>query len=288
MPRIEFRPKSRVKPESAWLERHRHRVTSQLGQDGIFAKILEIIGAESRWCCEFGAFDGRYLSNTWDLIANRGWSGVLLEGDKARCADITTKTFPGNPNVHVMNEFVHWEGQTRLDALLARTPMPKEFDLLSIDIDGNDWHVWNGLKDYRPRIVCIECNPTFENDVFFVQDADPKIREGCSMLAAIELGKEKGYELVSAPSWDAIFVAKEYFPLLNIADNSIDAMFSPNRYVTRLGQGVNGKFYAAGNLTVQWCTQPDGSPTRFPADHLQVLPDDGHGNRIRTRLTKIE
>lgn len=264
MPKIEFRPKSRVRPESVYLHQHHRNVASQIGQDGIFEKMLEIIGAENKWCVEFGAWDGKYLSNTWNLIANHQWSGVLMEGNETKFRELLTNH--AGRNVEAFNEFVGFAGESRLDEILRRTKAPADFDLLSIDIDGNDWHVWEALKDYRPRIVCIEFNPTISNDVYFVQDADPKVNQGCSLLALIELGKTKGYELVATPSWDGIFVPKELFPKFGIADNSIDAMYTAHHRETRLFQGYDGTFYAAGNLTVQWKQIP------FQSDELQVLP----------------
>jgi hypothetical protein len=246
------------------LHQYHRNVTSQIGQDGIFEKMLEIIGAQNRWCVEFGAWDGKYLSNTWNLIVNHKWSGVLMEGDATKFTELQAN-YSGH-DVTAFNEFVGFAGSSRLDEILRRTMAPPDFDLLSIDIDGNDWHVWEALKDYRPRIVCIEFNPTISNDVYFVQDPDPAVNQGCSLLALIELGKAKGYELVATPSWDGIFVPQELFPKFNIADNSIDAMYTPHYYETRLLQGYDGTFFAAGNLTVQWKQIP------FQQDELQILP----------------
>jgi hypothetical protein len=260
LPRIEFRPRSHVLPASTYLNNYARNVTSQVGQDGIFEKIFELIGLKNRWCVEFGAWDGKHLSNTWNLIANQGWSGVLMEGNAARFKELL-----GNHKDHKVdayNLFVGFEGENRLDEILRRTAAPAEFDLLSVDIDGNDWHVWDSLKDYRPRVICIEFNPTVSNDVFFVQDANPAVNQGCSLLALIELGKAKGYELVAVPSWDAIFVPAELFPLLDIADNSIESMFSPHHRETRLFQGYDGTFWAAGNLKVQWGASLS-NPTNF-------------------------
>src|SRR5215217_7907134 len=78
MPQIEFRPVNRVRPDCAWLLDHRANVTSQIGQDGILAKIFEVIGPGARYCVEFGAWDGRWLPNTYSLIADRGWRGLLI------------------------------------------------------------------------------------------------------------------------------------------------------------------------------------------------------------------
>ena len=144
------------------------------------------------------------------LIANHDWSGVLIEGTGAyrKIAD----NHPENEKVHAINEFATVEGSTSLDNLLARTPIPKEFDLLCLDIDGNEWHVWDSLKQYEPKVVCVEFNPTVPNDVYFVQDLDFDVRQGNSLLALIELGKRKGYELVAATAWDGIFVRTGIVP----------------------------------------------------------------------------
>src|ERR1700736_6997956 len=84
MPQIVHRPVSRVKSDCAWLLDHRSNVTSQIGQDGILARIFDLIGFGQKLCVEFGAWDGKFLSNTWNLIANENWGGVLIEGDPAK------------------------------------------------------------------------------------------------------------------------------------------------------------------------------------------------------------
>jgi hypothetical protein len=151
MPKIELRRVNRTKPESTYIRREYSRnVTSQYGEDGMIAKILELIGVKNKWSVEFGAWDGKYLPNTWDLINNQGWSAVLIEGEEKRANRLSELHAARAGEVFVQNAFVGWEGPQRLDALLASSPVPRDFDLLSIDIDGNDWHVWAGLKDYRP------------------------------------------------------------------------------------------------------------------------------------------
>lgn len=264
MPQLELRPRQLLKSESTWLSQYKKDVTSQCGQDGLFEKIFEIIGVKNKWCVEFGAWDGKYLSNTWHLIANQGWNGVLIEGSEKKYSELL-ENHKGN-RVTALNKFVHWEGQNSLDTLLSSTEIPLDFDLISIDVDGNDWHIWNSLAKYRPRVVCMEFNPTVPNEVFFVQDANSTVNQGCSLSAQIELGKSKGYELVATSSWDGIFVHAEDFPRFGIADNSIDAMFDPYPYVTHLLQGFDGTLWATGNLRIIW------KGIDFKADELQLLP----------------
>jgi hypothetical protein len=160
-----------------WLLAHASNVTSQNGEDGIIAKVLETIGDSTKWCVEFGAWDGRHLSNTFNLIASRGYSAVLIEGSKERFRELE-RTFKDDPKVRCVNAFVGFTAADGLDAILARAGIPKDFDVLSIDIDGNDYHVWKAVATYRPRVVVIEYNPTIPSAVDFVQVADMTVNQG--------------------------------------------------------------------------------------------------------------
>ena len=273
MPRIERHRTSRVSNSSAWLNGHAHNVRSQVGEDGILEKIFEVIGTENRWCVEFGAWDGEYLSNTWHPINNLGWSGVLIEGNSEKFEDLK-RTYPeGHAKTHLMNRFVGWEGEEALDTILAETPIPHDFDLLSIDIDGNDYHVWNALNAYRPRVIISEFNPTIPNDIIFVQDPVPDLMQGCSLAALIELGKQKGYELVCAAPWNGIFVRSDLYPQFGIADNSIDAMHHCEWDMT-IFHGYDGTFFGAGHMYVNWHAIPltHEDLHMIPA-RMRVFPD---------------
>jgi hypothetical protein len=265
MPTIELRRTKRTKPESTYLRQYAKNVTSQYGEDGIIDKILDLIGRREAWCVEFGAWDGKYLSNTWDLINTKGWCGVLIEGDQARHAALSDLHKGRTGEVFVEHAFVGWEGETSLDSILGRTPIPHDFDVLSVDIDGNDWHVWNALANYRPRLVVIEFNPSASNELYFVQDADPSLNQGASLLAFIDLAKRKGYELVATTYANAFFVLKEDFPKIGIQDNGIDAMYEP--YMdTQICQGFDGTIFAAGHMWLNW----HGIP--LSQEDFQILP----------------
>jgi len=134
--------------QNTWLNAFAGNVTSQYGEDGIIEKILEVIGENDGWCVEFGSWDGKSCSNTFSLIDEGGYSAVLIEGDSKRFKDLI-KTFEGNEKVTLMNTFVGFEKEDNLDALLKTIKIPINFDLLSIDIDGNDYHVWQAIKDYH-------------------------------------------------------------------------------------------------------------------------------------------
>ena len=261
----------RRRKESCWLNTFAANVTSQTGEDGILEKLFETIGAGSKWCVEFGAWDGRKFSNTSTLIADKDWSGVLIEGSAKKYPDLLA-TYAGNNRAICLNAIVRPEvGDGSLDSHLATTPIPKLFDLLSIDIDGNDYYVWQSTEIYRPRVVVIEFNPSIPNDVIFVQDRDLMVNQGCSLLALIGLGKAKGYELACVTNLNAIFLDAKEFPQLRIYDNSIDSMAFP-ACDAKYFDGYDGTLFHVGMNKLHWVKD-----VQIGAEDLQVIEPSRRG-----------
>lgn len=267
--RLDFRPVDRRNRQSCWLHRHKNKVTSQNGEDGIVLKIFEIIGTKNKWCCEFGAWDGMHFSNTYNLIKNLGWTGVLIEANTSRCDQIATNL--AGCEIHIVNKYVGFTPTDSLDTYLAETACPKDIDFISIDIDGCDYHVWDSLSVYRPRVVLIEFNPSIPNDVFFVQERDMTVNKSSSLLAITELAKSKGYELVCALNNDAFFVPAELFAKFGIEDNSPDAMFYPARREMRIFPTFDGTLYVTGRRQIGWGANKN---VTFGPEDLQVVPPD--------------
>src|SRR5258705_11709352 len=157
-----------LEKSSPWSAAFEKDITSQYGEDGILERIFELIGTANGWGVEFGAADGTLCSNTYNLIQNKNFSAVLIEADPKR-HEALRKTYAGNPRIAAINCFVGFETADGLDAILKKTKAPKDLDLLSIDIDGNDYHVWAAVQEYRPRVIVIEHNYTIPNSVEFVQ-----------------------------------------------------------------------------------------------------------------------
>jgi len=246
------------------LLQYKRNVTSQGGEDGIIERIFSIIEPKNRFCCEFGAWDGKSLSNTWNLISNHGWRGLFIEGNPHRFADLQ-KTYERNENAMLLNRFVELEGDNSLDEILEQANAPADLDLISIDIDGNDYFVWESFAKRRPRLVVIEFNPTVPNDVFFVQARSNEVHQGCSLLALIFLGKQKGYELICCTEWNAFFVPKESFDVFNIRDNHINYMYSPS-CDGRIFHGYDSYIHVVGMDKLMW------SGHSVDSGDFQVLP----------------
>lgn len=271
------------KPDT-WLNQYARTVTSQGGEDGIIEKVLEVIGANDDWCVEFGSWDGKNCSNTFDLIDTKGYRAILIEGNSKRFKDLL-KTFDGNEKVIPLNAMVGFDRQSSLDRLLENTEIATDFDLLSIDIDGNDYHVWQAIADYKPKVVVIEFNPTIPKQVEFVQPKDMSVTQGSSLLSVSMLGKSKGYELVAVTAHNAIFVAEQYFPLFGIADNSVEALWTDQSFITHIFCGYDGTIFIRGCGMMLWQTIP------IKESRVQQLPQwarkkVGDGNPIRRKLGK--
>jgi hypothetical protein len=256
-------------PKSQYLLAYRRDVASQFGEDGIIEKIFSIISerdpTRGRWAVEFGAWDGQFCSNTLNLIKNHGWSAVLIEANRKKFAELTT-FHASRTNVHCLNRFVNLGGRDTLDNILSETPIPQTFDLLSIDIDGADYHVWKSLDRYRPGVVVIEFNPCIPKDIEFIQVPDMTVQHGTSILAMTKLAKRKGYELVCINQENAFFVDRKYFSLFGIEDNSVDALIHFEEPL-RVFELYDGTLVFQGTLGLYWYG------LGFNARRLQMIPE---------------
>lgn len=184
---------------------------SQFGEDGIVVETLRRLKSViplNQWCAEFGAWDGVYLSNTCKLIRELSYSAVLIEGDSARIKQLA-ENFPQDTVLKIC-KFVSFEGANSLDSIFSNTPIPVDFDFLSIDVDGVDYHILESLRKYRPKVICIEFNPTIPNAVDFVQARDFKVKQGSSARAITRLARSKNYALLASTQCNLIFVDSAY------------------------------------------------------------------------------
>ena len=263
---LKIRQKSLVKPEVAFLREFRRDVTSQRGEDGMIEKIFELIGATNRYCIEFGAWDGKLNSNTWNLLKNNGWKGLLIEASEWKFEELKTE-YADQEGVTLVRGLVETEGENSLDVLLAQAGAPREPDFLSIDIDGMDWHIWNSVTDFAPRLVVVEFNPTIPNDTVFVQDDDATVSHGSSLLALVDLGKSKGYELVATTEFNGFFVKKDLYPAIELENNDIDTMHDNSYFESRLFQLYDGTLVLGGCKRLLW------QNIEISQEDIQILPE---------------
>ena len=178
---------------------HELKVFSQNGEDGVLAEIFARIGTESRWFVEFGI--GAGLEGNSVLLADvHGWHGLLIEGADDLYAQLAYK-YAGFQKVVTRHAMVTAEN---VDQLMDEAGVPESFDLLSIDVDANDYWIWRALSAHRPRVVVCEYNgfidPTTPLTQPYAPDKawDGSEYFGASLAALTALGRSKGYSLVHA------------------------------------------------------------------------------------------
>ena len=127
---------------------------SSLNEDRIIDRLIMQLGFSDRWCVDLGASDGVKNSNSFKLY-QEGWSGLAVEACPVKFAELV-KNYLCFPNVTPLNARIT---PINVCELLTRAEVPKDFGVLSLDIDGYDYFVLSELlKQYRPRIVCTEIN----------------------------------------------------------------------------------------------------------------------------------
>ena len=220
--------------DSKRLNKHEYQVFSQNGEDGIISEIFSRIGTTNKYFIEFGVQNGLECNST--NLLYKGWNGLWIEAGAVEFNQINTRfrDMTGSGRLIVKNEFITAEN---IESIFESANAPIEPDILSIDIDYNDYHVWKAISKYKPRAVVIEYNSVFRPDTHFVAHYNPKrvwdktSYFGASLLALEQLGREKGYHLVGCvfTGSNAFFVREDLAGDLFEAPFSAENHYEPNR-----------------------------------------------------------
>lgn len=205
------REKKRTLSDPLDLGHFERSVFSQNGEDGMIEEIFRRIGVTDRFFVEFGMEDGQECNGRY-LLEKKGWSGLWMDGglENIESAQKNFEKFP----IQTKSIFIH---RDNIVSLFEDSAVPMEFDLLCIDIDGNDYWVWQALGDYRPRVVVIEYNANFVPPIQWVMPYNEKhsfngsAHYGASLQSLDLLAEKMGYSLVGCDSMgvNAFFVRKD-------------------------------------------------------------------------------
>ena len=242
------------------------KIYSQFGEDGILLEILNRLKNKNldKWCVEFGAKDGISYSNTYNLIKHYNYNAVLIEGDKKYFKKLS-KNLP-QKNIVKINKFVNFSGPNNLDKILGSTVIPKNFDILSIDIDGCDFYIFESLINYRPKIVCIEFNHLIPNSVEFVQKKDFKIKQGSSAKSLIKLAGKKDYKLVGSSFSNLFFIDKEYFNLVTEKEVLLEDLIDDHEIKNFIFSSYDGTLHTTKPVKLGW------HKIELKNEKIQILP----------------
>jgi hypothetical protein len=197
-------------------------IYSQNGEDGILEQLIKELTITEGTFCEFGASNGISSSNTYNLIKNHNFSGIAIELNEERYTQCV-KNYTLFPNVQVFHGGIFYNDPNNdLNAWLTRGNLPFDFDILSIDIDCDDYYVWENLTDFSPKIIIIETNP-YRDPVYEELPGKPSheynidllrqwrhqnIAIGASFISIVMFGLKKGYIPVSYTG-NLVFVRKD-------------------------------------------------------------------------------
>jgi hypothetical protein len=231
------------------LERFGYKVYSQSDEDGILSEIFRRIGTTNKKFVEFGVQNG--LECNGHFLLHKGWQGLWLEGSSDYCKQIhdNFKVPIANNRLNVVNAFID---KDNINDLIRSGGMNENIDLLSIDIDGNDYHVWKAINCINSRVVCIEYNAKFPSDFEWVMEYDASHiwdetdKHGASLKSLEILGNELGYQLVGTNlnGINAFFVKKALAKDLFVQPATSENLYNPARfYLVKYLSGHQSRYY---------------------------------------------
>jgi hypothetical protein len=242
-------------PKHLPLSDYERKITQPNGivEEGLMEHLFSVHAPAEQFCVEFGAGDGESFSLARNLIERHGFAALVIEGDDAM-ADALVNRYRLNPRVVARRAFVSREN---IISLFREAKVPARIALLSIDVDGNDYYLWETIaREYRADYVCIEYNGGFAPGEEFVIAYDPSFRWsgddyfGASFSSLVRLGETLGYRLIHCSSGgdNLIFASADIarkFPSSRMAP---DALYQLPQY-GRFGRARNGKGHPASERT---------------------------------------
>jgi hypothetical protein len=199
------------------------QVFSQFGDDGIIQYLINKIPIKNKTFIEFGVEDYRE-SNTRFLLVNNNWSGFIIDGSSSNIESIKRQQLYSFYDLQTECTFVTKEN---INEILKKSRFKSDLGILSIDIDGNDFWVWQNIDCVNPIILICEYNSllgfkhpfTVVYDPNFVRGISSKFNfYGTSLLSLVELSKSKGYTFIGCNSAgnNSYFIRNDQLKYLDI------------------------------------------------------------------------
>ena len=201
-------------------------ITSQAGEDGIIAEILQRMKIEKGNFCEFGSHNGILFANT-KVLADKGWNGCYIEASSQHFGKLV-ENYKNYPNIVCVKSMVGEKnaiGETTkvmeysLDYLMKKH-FDKPLDIISLDTDGGEYEIFRNIKKYIPKLIIIECNP-FRHPLdkeyygYVIGDCQE------SLFVMNKLAEEKGYKILLWTQ-NMFFIKKEYYYLFDVSTDLME------------------------------------------------------------------
>jgi hypothetical protein len=213
------------------------KVFSQTDEDGILLYLFSVIGTRDKSCVEICAGNG-IECNSANLIINHGWTSLLVDGQE-QCVTGGRDFYRKHRSTYVYPPtFLHaWITRDNVNAIISEHGFQGEVDLLTIDLDGVDYWIWDAIDVIEPRVVVVEYQDIVGPDraltvpyrddfnawAYPVTDGIPNFF-GASLPAFVKLARRKGYRLVGCNrlGYNAFFVRNgfgdQFIPEIPVAE----------------------------------------------------------------------
>lgn len=228
-------------PDFNCLANNEFKVFSQYGDDGIIQFLINELSIENKYFVEFGVENYRE-SNTRFLLLNNNWSGLVIDGSEKNIAQIKKEEIYWRHDLLAVNAFVNRENINEI----IGSRVKGNIGLLHIDIDGNDYWIWERIDVIDSDIVIVEYNSVFGQDRAITIPYRPDFQRskahysnlffGASLPAFAFLAEKKGYYLIGSNSAgnNAYFLKNKFKSQISpvaISDAFVDSKFRESRNV---------------------------------------------------------
>jgi hypothetical protein len=223
------------------LQDYEFKVFSQWGEDGIIQHLTKTLEIKNKTFIEFGV-EAFFEANCRFLMMKDNWSGFVIDGSSKNIERLRTSYFYWRYDINAIDAFITKEN---VNELLLRSAFDEDVGILSIDIDGNDYHVLEAISTFRPRILICEYNAVFGGARKISIPYDPAFDRrdkhfsnlywGASLSALTHLAGQKGYSLVGTNSacCNAFYVRNdlltERVEVLSVPDTFIPSKIRDSR-----------------------------------------------------------
>jgi len=238
--RIEYRQLQPHFANMKNLQEVEYKVFSQWGDDGIIQYLVHTIPIDRKVFVEFGVEN--YLeSNTRYLLQNNNWAGLIIDGSQKNINYIKNDPFYWKYNLKAECAFID---RDNIDSIISSNGVTGDIGILSIDIDGNDFWIWQSIDCVSPRIVICEYNSyfgpcakvTIPYDKNFIRTKAhySNLYWGASIGALEDLAQSKGYSLIGSNSAgnNVYFIRKDVqgkLPTLSSEEAYVKSQFRESR-----------------------------------------------------------
>ena len=248
---------------------------SQWGEDGIINWLISKIPSIPKKFIEFGV-ENYKESNTRLLLYLHNWQGLVIDSSDDYIKDIKNQEISWRYQLNAVSSHIT---KDNINNLLQNNKMTSDIGLLSIDIDGNDYYVWQSIDVIKPVIVVVEFNAVlgdihsitvpYKSDFFRTKAHYSNLYFGASLRALIDLGKNKGYTFIGTNTngVNAFFIRNDYASEITSLVSSVSAYPS----MIREARGLDGNLTLLGGL-----------------DRFEIIKDCQFFNLITKENTNIE